>query len=220
LKKDSERSLTKVQHALLFTTILMVVMAVFALACIILYQLAYVSYDQFYFMANAGIELAFLVSAFLYLRFTARGTASALGLGRKGISQKNVALGLLVFMAILVLELIVSLISQVTGVPISTNVSAVFAGAPLWFLFFSVVVAPVCEEVLFRGLMVPRIGIVVSALLFAAMHAGYDSTFAVEVLAALVFGLIAGYVFKKTESLYPSMLAHVLVNATAVLLTF
>lgn len=221
LSRDSGAIWAKAQRVALFIAVLASVMSALALACMALYQLSYVTYSQFYFLVDACVELAFLASAFIYLRVASRGGASGqLGLGRKGISLKNVALGLLIFMAILVLELIVSLVSQVTGIQINTNVAAVFTGAPVWFLFFSAVVAPICEEVLFRGLMVPRLGIIVSAIVFGAMHAGYDSTFAVEVIAALIFGLIAGYVFKKTKSLYPSVLAHILVNATTVLLTF
>jgi membrane protease YdiL (CAAX protease family) len=40
------------------------------------------------------------------------------------------------------------------------------------------------------------------------------------VVAALIFGLVAGYVFRKTESLYPSLVAHVLVNTLTILVTF
>ena len=107
-----------------------------------------------------------------------------------------------------------------TGVQISTNVDVLLASAPLWFYAFSCIVAPLCEEVLFRGLMVPRLGIVVSALVFAALHASYDSTFAIEVIAALIFALIAGYVFRKTKSLYPSLVAHILVNTLTIVVTF
>jgi hypothetical protein len=213
----------KLQRALVFVALLAVLAAGFVLVPTFLYQYAYISSAQFTFASDAAVELSFLASALIYSRFIAqrrRGAADGLGLGREGIIWRNIALGLLIFAIIVTLELIVSLIGQVAGTTISTNVDQIFAAAPVWFLVFSATLAPISEEVLFRGLMVPRLGIVVSALIFAAMHASYNSTFGVEVVAALVFGLIAGYAFRKTGSLYPSMIAHVLVNALTVFVTF
>ena len=61
------------------------------------------------------------------------------------------------------------------------------------------------------------VGIILSAIIFGLLHASYDSTFAVEVIAAMFFGFMAGYVFSKSDSLYPSMLTHILVNSIGVL---
>lgn len=223
MARKSSAPVSKVQRAILFVSLLAVLASGFVLVPLFLYHFSYISSDQFTFAADAAVELALLAAALIYSRFIApsrRGTAVNLGLGRKGITVKNVALGLAIFAIIVVMELAVSLVSQVTNVQISTNVDQVFAAAPLWFLAFSCVAAPVCEEVMFRGLMVPRLGIIVSAIVFAAMHAGYNSTFGVEVIAALVFGVVAGYAFRKTNSLYPSIIAHILVNTLTVLVTF
>ena len=213
---------TSFERAALFVLILMTVGAVSIIVPLFLYQSNYITYDQLNYYAETGLELSFLLSALIYVRFVVpkkSGTAEELGLGRKGATLRNVALGFLVFAIILTLEFIVSLISQVTGVQINTNVSSVLQGAPLWLLFFSAVVFPVCEEVLFRGLMVPRLGIVSSALIFGAMHYSYDSTFGIEMIAAFVFAVIAGYVFRRTKSVYPSIVAHILVNTTTALMT-
>ncbi|VVB77492.1 CAAX protease self-immunity [uncultured archaeon] len=174
------------------------------------------------FPLNAGLSLAFLVSTLIYLRFVDKGTGSVverLGLGRAAFTARNLALGVLIFACVLLLELIVTVVSQLTGVSINTNVNVIFAGAPVWFLIFSCFVAPVSDEALFRGLAVPRLGVVASALIFGVMHASYDSSFGIEVIAAVVFGLIAGYVFKKTKSLYPAIGAHVMVNTLTLALT-
>jgi uncharacterized protein len=226
LPKKAAETDSKVQRAILFVALLAVVASGFTLVPLFLYDYSYMSYSQFNFASDAAVELAFLAAALLYTRFIsikARGRASrgrGLGLGRDGLTWRNVALGLSIFALMILLELIVSLIGQVGNVTISTGVDQAFTAAPIWFLAFSATVAPVCEEVMFRGVMVPRLGIVVSALLFAALHAGYNSTFGVEVIAALAFGLVAGYVFRKTGSLYPSIIAHIMVNALTVLVTF
>ena len=45
----------------------------------------------------------------------------------------------------------------------------------------------------------------------------YDSTFGVEIIAGFIFAILAGEVFRRTRSLYPSIVGHILVNALAVL---
>ncbi len=62
-------------------------------------------------------------------------------------------------------------------------------------------------------------GILISAVVFASGHLAYNSTFEIEVIAAFVFGVVAGYVFKRTKSLYPSIVGHILVNASSILLS-
>ncbi len=223
LRKRAEAPGVRIRRAMYFVLILIAAMSALVAVPLALYDLGWLGYNSFVFVSDAAVSLSFLASTLLYLRFVDRsrkGIAERLGLGRDGLSLRNVLLGLMIFSIILTLELITGLVSQVTGVQISTNVDVLLASAPLWFYAFSCIVAPLCEEVLFRGLMVPRLGIVVSALVFAALHASYDSTFAIEVIAALIFALIAGYVFRKTKSLYPSLVAHILVNTLTIVVTF
>lgn len=222
MKKKPGAVWTKVQRALIFTLIFLVLVIGASLASAFLYPASYIESGQTDYYAAAGSELAMLAAVLIYLRFIAPpkgGYANELGLGKGSVSFRNVALGFLLFGILLVLELIVSTASQVSGVSISTNVGNLLVGAPLWYLFGSAVVFPICEEVLFRGMMVPRFGIVASALIFGVLHYGYNSTFGIEIIAAFVFAMVAGWVFKRTNSLYPSMIAHVLVNTTTTLLT-
>lgn len=142
---------------------------------------------------------------------------SKLGLSKSSISSKIIGIGLVIFFALFTLELLVNVLSNVIGTTIDTNVGMLLGSAPIWFYIFSAVIAPINEEIFFRGFLVPRIGIVFSAIIFGALHASYNSTFGIEIIAAIIFGLVAGYVFKKTNSLYPSMIAHILINTLAVL---
>ncbi len=170
---------------------------------------------------DAATSLSFSSSVFVYMllfkRKNLRMEIGSLGIGRSRFTVQNVGIGLLLFFIFLLVELGVSLFSIATGTQINTNVGLVLAGAPLWFYVFSAVIAPVNEEIFFRGFLVPRAGILISAVIFGLGHATYDSTFAIEVIAALAFGLLSGYVFRKTKSIYPSLLAHVLINSLAVL---
>lgn len=83
------------------------------------------------------------------------------------------------------------------------------------------VVAPFCEEFLFRGFIFTALrnwrgtlpAAVISGLLFGAVHAGSAPALDLVPLAALGFGLCMLY--RYTGSLYPGMAAHSLNNSLA-----
>ncbi|MGA2319964.1 MAG: CPBP family intramembrane glutamic endopeptidase [Solirubrobacteraceae bacterium] len=83
------------------------------------------------------------------------------------------------------------------------------------------VVAPICEEFLFRGLIFTALrnwrgtlpAAVLTGLLFGGVHAGSAPGLDLVPLAALGFGLCLLYRF--TGSLYPSIVAHSLNNSVA-----
>lgn len=187
------------------------------------YSAGYISFNTFNFFESAVLSLLFTSGSVAYLFYrglTPKKAKASLGIDRKSFSARMIGIGIALFIIVLLLELSIGIISSITGIPISTNVNMVFGAAPLWFLIFAVVVAPINEEIFFRGLLVTRIGILPSAVLFGILHASYNSTFGVEIIAAFIFGLLAGYVFKRTKSLYPSIAAHMLVNALALVVTF
>jgi membrane protease YdiL (CAAX protease family) len=140
-----------------------------------------------------------------------------LGLSLDRLNFKIILIGIGLAIIIILLEFVVGIASYASNTQVNTNVGVLLMGAPLWFLFFTAAIEPINEEILFRGLFVPRLGIIVSAALFGAGHAGYDSTWAVDIIAAFVFGLIAGYAYKRTNSLYPGIIAHIIINTIGVL---
>ena len=82
--------------------------------------------------------------------------------------------------------------------------------------------APICEEIVFRGLMlttlkgvIPKWGAIVAcALCFGVMHAP-------SIIAMVVtfgFGILLGFIFHRTNSLIPCILAHILFNSANFLL--
>lgn len=235
MKAGATRKQTRAIKAVYFAILLFFFMFLFSAAAEALYyayllstgmpqQVAYSllasNGSMLEYVLTVATSFSFSAAAIAYLRFfdrSRKGIAQRLGLGLAKLRPMNIGLGLLLFGIVIALEILISVIGGITNVSIQTNVNALLAGAPIWFLVFTVLVAPINEEILFRGLMVPRIGIVASAVLFALPHITYDSTFAVEVIAALVFGILAGYIYKKTGSLYASITAHMLVNALPVL---
>ncbi|MGC8537601.1 MAG: CPBP family intramembrane glutamic endopeptidase [Candidatus Micrarchaeia archaeon] len=175
-------------------------------------------------LANSSIALSlifpFIVFAYLMLRGKGlRRIISELGLSKRKLTYRYVALGVLLFLLFFGLEFFMGAIEELTHVYISSNVTEYLSNLPLYFYVFVFLVAPIDEEILFRGFMVPRFGIVLSALVFGALH--YISYFSyIELIAAFVFGLAAGYVFKKTNSLYPSIIGHMLFDFSTVFLLF
>ena len=158
------------------------------------------------------------ISWMLHKRVPVGKITAELGLSRDRLTPRNIGYGILIFIAYLALVVAIGVFSSVTGISVNSNASSVLGLFPLWLLPFVMTIAPLNEEILFRGVMVPRIGIVLSALFFAGLHGGYASY--VEFAMALWFGLVAGYAFKRTKSLYPSLVTHMLVNTTTALALF
>ena len=74
-------------------------------------------------------------------------------------------------------------------------------------------VSGVAEEILFRGALWPVLGFLGSSILFGVVHVWPSRSFWVYPLFATVAGLLFGLLRQGTESLWPSIIAHVTVNA-------
>ncbi len=97
----------------------------------------------------------------------------------------------------------------------------------------STIVSPVVEEVLFRGLflkelteLVPRwTANLLTSLLFAAIHlpfwlshGGLSAAVAARAAGVLIFSLLAGWLYVRSSSIWPSSVAHIANNCVAMLL--
>lgn len=86
----------------------------------------------------------------------------------------------------------------------------------------TVVIAPIVEEVVFRGLVLSRLrrvmpgwlAVVLSALVFGALHGQI-----IWICYATVLGLIFGLMVLRTGSLWPSLVAHIVFNGLGQLLS-
>jgi len=204
-----------------FLLIYVVISSVLEGVVYLVYSAGYIGYNNFTFISDVAtlipLSIAVFAYAIFYKKMKPRKALTSLGFSAKGGIINKIVLGVVIFLVIFVLELVISLISVAANVSINTNVGTVFAGAPIWFYIFSATIEPINEEILFRGFLVPRLGIIASAVIFGLAHYSYYSTFGVEVIAAFIFGTIAGYVFRKTKSIYPGIVAHILVNTIAVI---
>jgi len=82
-------------------------------------------------------------------------------------------------------------------------------------------IGPVCEEIIFRGVILkgflhtynPRKAIIYSALIFGVIH-----FIPLQVISAFFAGLVLGYIYYKTKSLWLPIIIHVINNVLAFLL--
>ena len=94
-------------------------------------------------------------------------------------------------------------------------------GTGLWTIVMTVLFAPLFEELICRGVVLESIrrkyGVIAawlgSSLFFGILHLN-----PVQVVNAFVVGLILGYIYLATESVWSSMLLHALNNAVAYLM--
>ncbi len=95
---------------------------------------------------------------------------------------------------------------------------------PLLLIFFVGVLAPVCEEVVFRGAIFGGMkkegnvfkAIMASGLLFGLLHMNIN-----QASYAFVIGILLGFLVEATGSIFSSIMFHVLINASnAIMMIF
>jgi len=92
-----------------------------------------------------------------------------------------------------------------------------------WGLFFVIcLMGPVCEEILFRGLILKKLlpfgdacAIIVSGVMFGMFHGNF-----IQMFYAATGGLLLGYVYVRTDSLLASIALHSLGNIMTYLVDF
>lgn len=87
----------------------------------------------------------------------------------------------------------------------------------VFMAFYLALVSAVGEEVLFRGAIQPFAGLVVTSILFGLLHMGPDGRISAWSLWAMLAGLLLGWMFNETGSLWPPIIAHFGVNAVSIL---
>jgi membrane protease YdiL (CAAX protease family) len=73
------------------------------------------------------------------------------------------------------------------------------------------------EELLFRGALQPFAGLFLTSVLFGLLHMGRDGLVSAWSLWALIAGLLLGWMYAETGSLWPPIVAHFGVNAVSIL---
>lgn len=114
-----------------------------------------------------------------------------------------------------IIIVVVDLISRILPQPsLANNTSLLVQHNMLLAGLFVVFVAPVFEEILFRGILVNKVGIVLSSILFSVIHIGNGDLYSIIYPAIITFiiGLALGTAYKNTKSLLLVILAHSVYN--------
>lgn len=164
---------------------------------------------------NAILYFVNMALAILFVaihRRSRRAQALTLGLGIKSVNAPLILWGILLIVVVgIVIEPLLSLFPDAYLEQLNKAI-----GTGGWTILTTVLLAPVMEEVLFRGLIQGAIckrdgavkGILLSALLFGAIHVVPQ-----QAINAFFCGIVLGYIYLRTGSLLAVILLHALNNA-------
>lgn len=108
--------------------------------------------------------------------------------------------------------------------PLQELLTATDASRAMWLLFLVALTPAVCEELVFRGVLLQSLGremrgwraVAVSAMIFGAFHLSFET--ALRFLPTAFIGLLMGWVVWHSRSIFASMLMHFVNNAFVVVL--
>jgi len=109
-------------------------------------------------------------------------------------------------------------------VPLQELLTAADTRRALWLFFLAALTPAVCEELVFRGVLLQSLGremrgwkaVALSAAVFGAFHLSFET--ALRFLPTAFIGLLMGWVVWHSRSLFASMLMHFVNNAFVVAL--
>lgn len=88
---------------------------------------------------------------------------------------------------------------------------------PIWVTLYLALISSIAEEILFRGAIQPALGLSLTSLLFGLMHLGPTRSIGSWSLWAAIAGLLMGWTFEETQSIWPPLITHLLVNSFSML---
>jgi CAAX protease family protein len=165
----------------------------------------------------AASEVPFLIMALagigLYVRRTGAGAAERLGISRPAWWQ--VAIALSAAGAFFAFIQGADYLSQVLTPQVASQVHSTtdhmyggILGTPLGIAALAVLPG-ICEEILFRGALQPRIGLIATAVLFTSIHTQYGLSFDTLSILVVAFGL---GLIRKYSNTTTSSICHVSYN--------
>jgi len=161
-------------------------------------------------------ELALLVPVWWFALRKYRVGWQALGL--RGFQGAMIGLGCGLMVLSFMFNFAYSTFLALLNLRIQADLTPVFAelSSPWWLLAGGVVVAPVVEEIFFRGFVFAGLcrryewqkAAVISSALFALIHLQLTA-----VIPIFILGYIFAYLYYQSDSIWPAILMHVATNA-------
>lgn len=98
------------------------------------------------------------------------------------------------------------------------TIGSILSGSPIMVMVVTIIVAPITEELIFRGVTLHfanrHIPFYLANLLQAVLFGVYHGNLVQGVYAG-VLGLVLGFIYQKFRTIYAPILLHMLVNASA-----
>lgn len=112
-------------------------------------------------------------------------------------------------------QMLMRLVSALQGKPMINPVEQILNGLSGWAIFLTMVVmAPICEEIIFRKVIIDRIrlygdkaAIVVSGFIFGLCHGNFYQFF-----YAFIIGAVFAYIYIQTGRLRYTIVFHMIIN--------
>ncbi len=162
-----------------------------------------------------GLILAFVIGAWIYYKMRGLSTTA---FQWKSIFVKLIPLGFLFLFGIQ--YIIGELMTYLPGYEaMLESYKEIFEGLnPIAMLIAGGLIGPICEEIIFRGVILegllkkynPTKAIIFSALIFGLIHMQ-----PLQVMGTFFAGLILGWIYVKTQSLWGVIVLHVINNVIA-----
>jgi membrane protease YdiL (CAAX protease family) len=144
--------------------------------------------------------------------FVARSVPRELGLGL----LLGVGAWVVVLAGIMAIGLLLYALGAEGAVPKEPPALIPFiAGLPIWVKILISLSAGVVEEWFFRGFLQPRMGLLLSTVLFALAHFSYGQPF--MLIGITLLSLIYGLLVKWRQNIWPAIAAHTLFDAVQLL---
>jgi len=169
------------------------------------------AHDTYFY--QVFVQTGFLSAALFFIWKGSIGETFK-GLGIPGDLKKIfiwLILGAVLVFVVAVLNAVILLLLDLND---THKVYEIISGVPAWILVVAVLVAPITEELFFRGALFPRVGMVLSSLLFSLFHISYGSV--AEIIGAFLIGMVFAFVYKKSKSIITPILLHVGFNLVSV----
>lgn len=140
-----------------------------------------------------------------------------LSLGLRKISFKEVIKHtLILFFLLFVLSYTISALSIFFNISDLNLVGEEILKLPILVLIYMFVIRVFLEEWFFRAFLIPKIGPILSSLIFAIAHVGYGSI--IQLLGSFFLGVLLSWYYLKTDSIWPNYFAHFLYNSVTYLI--
>lgn len=170
------------------------------------------------------ITLSFGLSILVVLTIMWWSLTKAQTFPTQKLSRQSFLLIGLAFILVIVINAALLPLMKTTG---NTNVNSLLhlaQASPVLFVIYAIFIAPITEEILFRGLIINwffadhlYFGALVSAILFGLVHLSKDPIY---FLSKFSIGLLLGILYVRTKNIKSDICLHLLNNLAAIIMAF